>query len=108
MSILKTGLALGIIFIVFASPIIAGDLIIGSGSSVVANNASLDINCNNVTVENGGVLDLNSSLMFDTGTLDVQAGGSLVEVDSQIKYCSDKKTLYVIPALGGKTVIICL
>ena len=62
-------------------------LIIKNGGSLSFNNETLYLNCLDVRIEDGGMLDLNSGIMADSGRIYRDSGGILIRGDGVIGYC---------------------
>jgi hypothetical protein len=81
-------LAAALIFVV-QGPAWSGEvgLMIKDGGTVSFNNQTLYLNCLDVRIEAGGLLDLNSGIIEDSGRIYVQSGGSFIRGDGITRYC---------------------
>lgn len=85
----------------------AGDLIVHDGGTMTVKSGSvLLMNCNNLTIENGGVFTVDGGLVQQRGKLLVQPGGQYDIGFATVEKCY--KTFYVIPDAAGKGTVICL
>lgn len=78
------------IICVVPAPAWSGDvgLIIGNGGTLSFNNETLYLNCLDIRIEDGGILDLNSGIIQDSGRIYVESGGSLIRGDGITGYCN--------------------
>ncbi|MFX0200191.1 MAG: hypothetical protein ACFFCW_29075, partial [Candidatus Hodarchaeota archaeon] len=67
----------------------AGSLIIHNGATLSLNNATLDLNCRDLTIEAGGTLDLGVGTVRQCGNLILNTGGILIWGTGTIYYCVD-------------------
>ena len=81
-------MAAAMIFIVYGTAW-SGEvgLIIQNGGSLSFNNETLYLNCLDVRIEDGGMLDLNSGVIIDSGRIYRDSGGILIRGDGVIGYC---------------------
>ena len=63
-------------------------LIIKNGATLSLNDETLYLNCFDVQIEDGGILDLGSGLIEDSGRIYRDSGGNLIRGDGAIKYCA--------------------
>lgn len=63
------------------------DMTIQNGSALTINSATLDMNCTDIIVADGGIIDLGSGVVEDLGGLVVDPGGTLIEGSSTINPC---------------------
>ena len=62
-------------------------LIIKNGATLSFNDQTLYLNCLDIRIEDGGILDLNSGIIVDSGRISVETGGSLIRGDGVTMYC---------------------
>lgn len=85
----------------------AGELILHDGGAVsVKNGSTLLLNCNNLTIENGGIFTVDGGVVAKRGKLIREAGGQYVIDSGKAEKCY--KAFYVIPGMEGKGAVICL
>ncbi len=60
----------------------ADSLIIHDGAALNLNDAMLDLNCLDLTIEDGGTLDLGTGTVEECGALQVRSGGVLILIAS--------------------------
>ena len=65
----------------------ADGLIIRDGATLTLNDATLDLNCLDLTIEDGGILDLGGGAVEECGVLEVSSGGDLIWGTGTIAYC---------------------
>lgn len=65
----------------------ADGLIIRDGATLTLNDATLDLNCLDLTIEDGGTLNLGSGTIAECGPLIVSSGGDLIWGTGTIAYC---------------------
>ena len=81
-------LATAIIFVVPATAWSAEPgIIIGNGGTLSFNNQTLYLNCLDIRIESGGMLDVSSGIIQDSGRIYVESGGSLIRGDGVTAYC---------------------
>lgn len=84
----------------------AGEMIVHNGGTVtVKSGSALLMDCNNLTIENGGIFTVDGGTVLRRGKLAVEAGGQYVIESGSVKNCH---TFYVIPGLEGMGPVICL
>ena len=62
-------------------------LIIKNGATLSFNDQTLYLNCLDVRIEDGGILDLNGGIIVDSGRIHLESGGSLIRGDGVTMYC---------------------
>ena len=67
----------------------AGDLIIHFGATLSLNNATLDLRCSDLIVEDGGTINLGSGTVERCGNLILNSGGILISGTGTVGYCLD-------------------
>ena len=65
----------------------ADGLIIHDGATLTLNDATLDLNCLDLTIEDGGTLDLGGGAVEECGILEVSSDGDLIWGTGDIDYC---------------------
>ncbi len=65
----------------------ADGLIIHDGTTLTLNDATLDLNCLDLTIEDGGTLDLGGGAVEECGILEVSSNGDLIWGTGDIDYC---------------------
>lgn len=65
----------------------ADGLIIHDGTTLTLNDATLYLNCLDLTIEDGGTLDLGTGAVEESGILEVSIGGDLIWGTGDIDYC---------------------
>lgn len=65
----------------------ADGLIIHDGAALTLNDATLDLNCLDLTIEDGGTLDLGTGAVEECGVLEVSIDGDLIWGTGEIDYC---------------------
>ncbi len=65
----------------------ADGLIIHDGATLTLNDATLDLYCLDLTIEDGGTLDLGTGAVVKCGILEVSSGGDLIWGTGDIDYC---------------------
>ena len=82
-------IAAAIIFVLHGTAL-SGEigLIIKNGSTLSLNDEILYLNCLDVQIEDGGILDLGSGIIEDSGRIFRDSGGSLIRGDGVIMYCA--------------------
>jgi hypothetical protein len=65
----------------------ADGLIIHDGATLTLNDATLGLNCLDLTIEDGGTLDLGSGAVEECGVLEVSIDGDLIWGTGEIDYC---------------------
>ena len=65
----------------------ADGLIIRDGATLTLNDATLDLNCLDLTIEDGGTLNLGSGTIAECGPFIVRSGGNLILGTGKIHYC---------------------
>ena len=79
---------LSVSFMLFGIPSIYGDgITLEDGSSLALNDASMDLGCLDIAIENGGTLDFGSANITRLKNLYVNAGGIIIVGTSTISYC---------------------
>jgi len=63
-------------------------LIIRNGSTLSLNDETLYLNCLDVQIEDGGILDLGNGLIEDSGRIFIDSLGSLIMGDGAVRYCA--------------------
>jgi len=72
----------------FGIPSIYADgITIGSGSSLAVNDASMDLGCLNITIEDAGTLDMGSGTISGLKYLYINSGGIFIPGTGSIFYC---------------------
>jgi hypothetical protein len=66
--------------------VFANGLIIGNGSTFTLNDATLDLNGLDLTIEDGGTLNLGSGTIVGCGVLTVRSGGNIIWGTGKIYY----------------------
>jgi hypothetical protein len=84
LKVLLLALATGVFL---AAPAQAGELVIGNGSTLTLNGSTLILNCDDVTVQSGGTLDLQAGLLAKCGDLLVETGGIVIYGDGWVQHC---------------------
>ena len=75
-------------FTLFGLPsIYAGGITIGNGSSLALNNASMSVGCLEITIEDGGTLDLGSATITRLKNLNISNGGIFIQGTGTISRC---------------------
>jgi hypothetical protein len=75
-------------FMLFGNPsIYAGGITIGNGSSLALNDASMSLGCLEITVEDGGTLDLGSASIIRLKKLNISTGGIFIQGTGTISRC---------------------
>ncbi len=96
---------IGIVSLIL-SPIAHAKLTIKSGSTVtLTGTASLDLNCEDIIIESGGTLTLNSGTVEDVNSIVKRPGSTYSNAGSVIKDCG---TFFIIRTPAGKTAVIAL
>jgi hypothetical protein len=71
-------------------PVYALDgLIVGPGSTVTVNDATLDMNCLDIRIETQGTLNLDPGTIEDAGEIIVETNGTFNQGTGTILYCPD-------------------
>jgi hypothetical protein len=65
----------------------ADGLIIHDGAALTLNDATLDLNCFELIIEDGGALDLGTGAVEECGVLEVSIDGDLIWGTGEIDYC---------------------
>ncbi len=65
----------------------ADGLIIHDGATLTLNDATLDLNCLDLIIEDGGTLDLGTGAVEECGILEVSSDGDLIWGTGDIDYC---------------------
>ena len=65
----------------------ADGLIIHDGTTLTLNDATLDLNCLDLTINDGGTLDLGTGTVEECGILEVNIDGDLIWGTGDIDYC---------------------
>ena len=65
----------------------ADGLIIHDGATLTLNDATLGLNCLDLTIEDGGTLDLGGGVVEECGVLEVSSSGDLIWGTGDIDYC---------------------
>ena len=65
----------------------ADSLIIHDGATLTLNDATLGLNCLDLTIEDGGTLDLGGGVVEECGVLEVSSSGDLIWGTGDIDYC---------------------
>ncbi len=65
----------------------ADGLIIHDGAALTLNDATLDLNCLDLIIEDGGTLDLGGGAVEECGVLEVSSDGELIWGQGTIDYC---------------------
>jgi len=75
-------------FMLFGIPSIYADgITIGNGSSLTLNDASMSLGCLDITIEDGGTLDLGSATITGLKNLYINTGGIFIPGTGVISYC---------------------
>jgi len=75
-------------FMLFGIPSIYADGITnGNGSTLALNDASMNLGCLDITIENGGTLDMGSGTITRLKNLHINAGGVFIPGTGAIFYC---------------------
>lgn len=69
----------------------ADGLIIHDGATLTLNDATLDLNCLDLTIDDGGIFDLGSGTVEECGVLQINNGGDLIWGTGEIDYCQNFK-----------------
>jgi uncharacterized repeat protein (TIGR02543 family) len=75
--------------------VFADGLIIHDGATLTLNDVTLDLNCLDLIIEDGGTLDLGGGAVEECGVLEVSSGGDLIWGTGAIEYCQNNYTLTV-------------
>ena len=65
----------------------ADGLIIHDGAALTLNDATLDLNCLDLIIEDGGTLDLGTGAVEECGILELSSSGDLIWGTGDIDYC---------------------
>ncbi len=79
---------------------VCADVIIHAEGTITLHDSTIDINCGDLTVENGGTLQLTSGTVQECGALIVEGGGSVVQTQGTISYCAPTVTTQEVTAIG--------
>jgi hypothetical protein len=94
-------------FLLTASPVcgLAGEMIVHNGGSMtIKTGSTLLLNCNDLTIESGGIFTLDGGVVEKVGVVRVASGGQYGGLSGRVGKCS--KTFYVMPGINGKNAII--
>lgn len=69
------------------SSIYADGITIGNGSSLTLNDASMNLGCLDITIEDGGTLDMGSGTITRLKYLYINSGGIFIPGTGAIFYC---------------------
>jgi hypothetical protein len=84
----------------------AGEMIVhNEGTVTIKSGSVLLMNCNNLTIENGGIFTVDGGVVRQRGKLIVEAGGQYIIDSGRVENCH---TFYVIPGTPGQGAVICL
>ena len=67
----------------------ADGLIIHDGATLTLNDATLDLNCLDLFIEDDGTLDLGGGAVEECGVLEVSSDGDLIWGTGDIDYCQN-------------------
>ncbi len=84
-------------------PALAGSIIIHNGATLTPNGSTIDLNCQDLTVEDGGTFNLNSGAVSECGNLIVESGGFLIQGSGTISYCTPTVTTEAVTGIGTTT-----
>lgn len=82
-------------------------LTINSGATLTINGGTLDVNCLDILVKDGGTFSLQSGSVVDRAGLTVEPGGTYTYVAGSIVRCQEYM-YYVVTPPSGKPIIITL
>ncbi|WP_028580988.1 hypothetical protein [Desulfogranum japonicum] len=101
------GVCAAALFYAVLSPASAGTLTIGSGSTFDINGGSLLMNCQNITIQNGGTLLLQDGSLIQRNFVTVESGGTYTKTGGTETQCSGNR-FYFLFNKEGRPVIFCL
>lgn len=81
-------ITLTVLFMLFiTTDIYADGITIGNGSNLSLNDASMSLGCLDITIEDGGILDVGSATITRLSNLNIITGGSFIPGTGAISYC---------------------
>ncbi|MBW1979797.1 MAG: hypothetical protein JRJ12_01105 [Deltaproteobacteria bacterium] len=78
----------------------ANGITVGAGVTMTLNNVSLDLHCQDITIKNGGVLNMASGKIRHTGHLYTESGGTFIWGDGGIYFCGASIPGIIMPLLS--------
>ena len=80
-----TSIVLSIFF--FSTSVYADGITIGNGSRLTLDDGSIDMGCLNITIEDGGTLDIGSGKISRLKNLVIISGGTFIPGTGSVSYC---------------------
>lgn len=74
-------------FLFSAQTVLGAALVIHSGAQLKLNSSTLNMNCQEITIEDGGTLDLGSGYVDECWDLTITGTGQLIGPPAAIEYC---------------------
>ena len=74
-------------FILYALPVYASGIIIGSGGTIKLNDQTILMNCDDLTVEGGGSLNLGQGLIDSCRHFTLEQGAAFIDGSGEITLC---------------------
>jgi type 1 fimbria pilin len=76
-----------LLFLLYAIPVSASGIIIGSGGTIKLNGQTISMNCTDLTVEDGGKLDLGQDLLDSCRHFTLETGAAFIDGSGEITLC---------------------
>ncbi|THB81533.1 MAG: hypothetical protein D3926_01610 [Desulfobacteraceae bacterium] len=83
--------AVFLLLVLYTCPVFAGGIIIGPNSSITMNDQTIKMNCHDMTIKNGGQLNLGSGLIDRARHFTLDSGATLLDGTGEIILCGTWK-----------------
>lgn len=83
----------------------ANILIVGNGSTFTLNGGTLDVNCNDILIKDGGTLELQTGILRDKKNLNIEGSGVYTNTSGSVFQCGDSSFFLIFNKDGKPTVI---
>lgn len=85
----------------------ANILTIGNGSTFTINGGTLDVNCNDILIKDGGTLELQTGILRDKKNLNIDGSGVYTYTSGTVFQCGEN-SFFLIFNKDGKPIIFAI